>query len=81
MSTLQVLLTVVVLLALIALGVLFLSRQSAQSAGRMPTHVHADMHPPFLHRAPKRPQDEALAEPPESPPSSRGEPPWRSDTR
>ncbi|MEU9115152.1 hypothetical protein AB0D04_26025 [Streptomyces sp. NPDC048483] len=76
-----ILLTVIVLLALIALGVLFIGRLNAQSAGRMAMHHHADLHPPFLHRTPRRPQDEPLAAPPESPPSSRGEPPWRSDTR
>ncbi|MFI9050400.1 hypothetical protein [Streptomyces sp. NPDC053427] len=77
----QILLTVVVLLALIALGVLFLARLNGQQAGRMATHHHADLHPPFLHRTPKRPQDEADSEPPQSPPPSRGEPPWRGDIR
>ncbi|KPC59952.1 hypothetical protein ADL29_31975 [Streptomyces chattanoogensis] len=81
MSTMQILLTVVVLLALIALGVLFLTRLNAQQAGRMAGHVHADLHPPFLHRTPRRPEDGPLAAPPEPPPSTRGEPPWRSDNR
>ncbi|MFG2140352.1 hypothetical protein [Streptomyces sp. NPDC048650] len=77
----QIVLTVVVLLALIALGVLLIARVNAQQAGRMATHHHADLHPPFLHRMPKRPQDEALVAPPEPPPPSRGDPPWRSDSR
>ncbi|ARF56261.1 hypothetical protein [Streptomyces gilvosporeus] len=77
----QIVLTVVVLLALIALGAAFISRLNGQQAGRMAIHHHADLHPPFLHRTPRRPQDEPLAEPPEPPPSTRGEPPWRSDTR
>ncbi|MFG2862742.1 hypothetical protein [Streptomyces sioyaensis] len=38
----QTLWTVVVLLALVALGVLFLARLNAQNIGRMPHHRYAD---------------------------------------
>ncbi|MFD9817212.1 hypothetical protein [Streptomyces sp. NPDC059080] len=51
----QIALTVVVLLALVALGVLFLARVNAQRAGRMATHKYATLQPSFRLRMRKWP--------------------------
>ncbi|WP_234326565.1 hypothetical protein [Streptomyces sp. NRRL S-337] len=70
----QTLLTVVVLLALIALGALLIARVNAQQAGRMATHRHADRMQSMRQRIRRRQRDGAgpgpLAGPPPSPPPS-----------
>ncbi|MFG2095927.1 hypothetical protein [Streptomyces sp. NPDC048612] len=60
----QTLWTVVVLLALVALGALFIARVNAQQTGRMPTHRYADWRESVRHRRHKRPQGEAHPETP-----------------
>ncbi|MFF4603697.1 hypothetical protein ACFY12_13295 [Streptomyces sp. NPDC001339] len=56
----QTLLTVVVLLALVALGVLFIHRVNAQTAGRMATHHrYADWKRSMRQRVHGRPYDGA----------------------
>ncbi|MGW1377099.1 hypothetical protein ACWD6P_22925 [Streptomyces sp. NPDC002446] len=52
----QTLLTVVVLLALVGLGALFIARVNAQQAGRMATHRYADWMQSMrqrMHRGPR----------------------------
>ncbi|MGW1835888.1 hypothetical protein [Streptomyces sp. BBFR2] len=51
----QTAVSVLVLLALIALGVLFLARVNAQRAGRMATHKYATLQPSFRLRMRKWP--------------------------
>ncbi|MFF9482821.1 hypothetical protein [Streptomyces sp. NPDC014733] len=70
----QIALTVVVLLALIALGVLFLARVNAQQAGRMATHKYATLQPSFRlrmrrwpHGGGSRPGPHAAGPPPPTP--------------
>ncbi|MCB5908628.1 hypothetical protein [Streptomyces pinistramenti] len=46
----QTVLTVVVLLALVALGALFIVRVNAQQAGRLATHKYASLMPSFRLR-------------------------------
>ncbi|MEU3988346.1 hypothetical protein OG301_18640 [Streptomyces platensis] len=60
----QTLWTVVVLLALVALGALFIARVNAQGIGRMPTHRYADWKQSVRQRMHKRPHDEAGSEAP-----------------
>ncbi|WP_414504384.1 hypothetical protein [Streptomyces sp. NEAU-L66] len=60
----QTLWTVVVLLALVALGALFIARVNAQGTGRMPTHRYADWKQSVRQRRHKRPHDEARPETP-----------------
>ncbi|GAU66540.1 hypothetical protein SSP35_03_01880 [Streptomyces sp. NBRC 110611] len=56
----QTLLTVVVLLAMVALGVLLIHRVNAQTAGRMATHHrYADWKRSMRERAHKRPHHDA----------------------
>ncbi|UKY51324.1 hypothetical protein [Streptomyces inhibens] len=55
----QTLLTVAVLLALVALGALFIARVNAQGAGRMATHRYADWKQSLRQRMHKRPRDGA----------------------
>ncbi|MFJ9409200.1 hypothetical protein [Streptomyces sp. NPDC101393] len=50
----QILLTVIVLLALVALGVLFIVRVNAQQAGRLAGHKYASLRPSFRLRMRKR---------------------------
>jgi hypothetical protein len=50
----QILLTVIVLLALVALGVLFLARVNSQQAGRLAGHKYASLRPSFRLRMRKR---------------------------
>lgn len=63
-STMQTLWTVVVLLALVALGALFIARVNAQGVGRMQTHRYADWKQSVRQRMHKRPHDEAGSEAP-----------------
>ncbi|WP_246103482.1 hypothetical protein [Streptomyces piniterrae] len=51
----QTLLTVIVLLALVALGALFIARVNAQTTGRLATHRYAALRPSFRLRLRKRP--------------------------
>lgn len=71
-STMQTLLTVVVLLALVALGALFIARVNAQQAGRMATHRYADWKQSLRQRRHKRPRGESRSGPQAAgpPPSS-----------
>ncbi|MFG2830862.1 hypothetical protein ACGFWI_25875 [Streptomyces sp. NPDC048434] len=55
----QTLWTVVVLLALVALGALFIARVNAQGAGRMAGHRYADWKQSMRQRKHKRPHDDA----------------------
>ncbi|MFJ5799510.1 hypothetical protein [Streptomyces decoyicus] len=76
----QTLLTVVVLLALVALGALFIARVNAQGAGRMATHRYTDWKQSMRQRKHKRPHDEAghespLSSPPSPPPGKAGDAP------
>ncbi|BDM73607.1 hypothetical protein HEK616_70940 [Streptomyces nigrescens] len=71
----QTLLTVVVLLALIALGALFLARLNAQQIGRMSTHRYADWKQSMRQRIRRRPRDAShqgplAGPPPPTPPPS-----------
>ncbi|MFG2284580.1 hypothetical protein ACGFOU_00630 [Streptomyces sp. NPDC048595] len=59
----QTLLTVVVLLALVALGALFIARVNAQQTGRMATHRYADWKQSVRHRMHKRPRGGGRAGP------------------
>ncbi|MFC9236072.1 hypothetical protein ACFTZK_06350 [Streptomyces decoyicus] len=65
----QTLLTVVVLLALVALGALFIARVNAQGAGRMATHRYTDWKQSMRQRKHKRPHDAADSESPAAGPS------------
>ncbi|MEU9122497.1 hypothetical protein AB0C96_21990 [Streptomyces sp. NPDC048506] len=71
----QTLLTVVVLLALVVLGALFIARVNAQQAGRMATHRYADWKQALRQRRHKRSHGEVPSEPhlagPPAPPSSK----------
>ncbi|MGA5560263.1 hypothetical protein ACPCUV_03630 [Streptomyces platensis] len=60
----QTLWTVVVLLALVALGALFIARVNAQGAGRMQTHRYADWKQSVRQRRHRRPHDDAASEAP-----------------
>lgn len=60
----QTLWTVVVLLALVALGALFIARVNAQGAGRMAGHRYGDWKQSIRLRKRKRPQDDAHSGPP-----------------
>ncbi|MGW7577728.1 hypothetical protein [Streptomyces sp. NPDC054765] len=60
----QTLWTVVVLLALVALGALFIARVNAQGAGRMATHRYADWKQSMRQRRRKQSHDDAHPEPP-----------------
>lgn len=75
----QTLLTVVVLLALVALGALFIARVNSQGAGRMATHRYSDWKQSMRQRKHKRPHDDAHAESPAAgpppPPGKAGDEP------
>ncbi|MFD8543709.1 hypothetical protein [Streptomyces sp. NPDC059649] len=64
----QTLLTVAVLLALIALGALFIARVNAQQTGRPATHRYADWMQSMRQRAHRRPRDGARPGPLPGPP-------------
>ncbi|QHC20171.1 hypothetical protein GR130_00645 [Streptomyces sp. GS7] len=55
MSTMQTFLTVIVLLALVAMGVLFIARVYAQQAGRPNPHRYAHLWESFQHRLHRHP--------------------------
>lgn len=76
----QTLWTVVVLLALVALGALFIARVNAQGTGRMAAHRYADWKQSLRDRKHKQPHDEAhpgspVAGPPVAGPPQGGPPP------
>ncbi|MCL7490160.1 MULTISPECIES: hypothetical protein [Streptomyces] len=75
----QTLLTVVVLLALVALGALFIARVNAQGTGRMATHRYTDWKQSMRQRKQKRPHDAAHSESPAAgpppPPGKAGDEP------
>ncbi|MFI7102045.1 hypothetical protein ACIBK8_22115 [Streptomyces sp. NPDC050161] len=75
----QTVVTVIVLLALVALGVLFIARVNAQQAGRLATHKYAALLPSFRLRMRKgsrggaaHPGAHAAGPPPPSPPRRPG---------
>ncbi|AOP50888.1 hypothetical protein [Streptomyces lydicus] len=55
----QTLLTVVVLLALVGLGALFIARVNAQQTGRMASHRYADWRASMRQRRRRRPHGDA----------------------
>ncbi len=55
----QTLLTVVVLLALVGLGALFIARVNSQQAGRMASHRCADWRESIRQRRHRRPRGDA----------------------
>lgn len=59
----QTLLTVVVLLALVALGALFIARVNAQQAGRMANHRYTDWKQSLRQRRHKRSRGGTHSEP------------------
>ncbi|MFE1174424.1 hypothetical protein [Streptomyces sp. NPDC058773] len=70
----QTLWTVVVLLALVALGAVFIARVNAQQAGRMHTHRYADWKRSVRRRKHKQPHGEAHpGTPAAAPPPASGE--------
>ncbi|MFF8788969.1 hypothetical protein [Streptomyces sp. NPDC015125] len=70
----QTLWTVVVLLALVALGALFIARVNSQGAGRMSPHRYADWKQSLRNRKHKQPHDDAHPEPPVAGPPVAGPP-------
>ncbi|MFG2528412.1 hypothetical protein [Streptomyces sp. NPDC048516] len=60
----QTLWTVIVLLALVALGALFIARVNAQGAGRMAPHRYADWRHSLRDRKHNQPHDDAHPGPP-----------------
>ncbi|MEW1749172.1 hypothetical protein ACIQU1_04975 [Streptomyces angustmyceticus] len=70
----QTLWTVVVLLALVGLGALFIARVNAQGTGRMPTHRYEDWKQSIRERRHKRPDDDTRPEPPVPPDRAGGDP-------
>ncbi|WP_129295424.1 hypothetical protein [Streptomyces lydicus] len=62
-STMQTLWTVIVLLALVALGALFIARVNAQGTGRMAPHRYADWKQSLRNRKHKHPDDHDDAHP------------------
>lgn len=70
----QTLWTVVVLLALVGLGALFIARVNAQGAGRMPGHRYEDWKQSLRDRRHKPRDDDAGPEPPAPPDRAGGDP-------
>ncbi|GES31698.1 hypothetical protein AB0G60_12045 [Streptomyces angustmyceticus] len=70
----QTLWTVVVLLALVGLGALFIARVNAQGTGRMPTHRYEDWKQSIRDRKHKPPDDGSGPEPPAPPDRAGGDP-------
>ncbi|MFF8309461.1 hypothetical protein ACF05W_02740 [Streptomyces lydicus] len=55
----QTLWTVIVLLALVGLGALFIARVNAQQTGRMASHRYADWRESIRQRRQRRPREDA----------------------
>ncbi|WP_344574727.1 hypothetical protein [Streptomyces lunalinharesii] len=70
-SAMQTFLSVLVLLALIALGVLFLIRVNAQTVGRPTPHRYAHLKDSFQQRLHKHPHGAGPGAHPTGPPPSR----------